>query len=217
MDTLRIFTIENGRPTTGALVEEFSLASGTKIPAVVVGELGRGREAGVLPVFGAEPGEIVCAGQVGKTASGRPKLLVASESTTLDACLVVFRTDTGFRGGNRHTGDRTGKWRCESWSCEHEFESEIRPTKCPKCERSWPYPLYREFPGERLVVGRIAQGTAGRMGSGEQSVAVMPRAVVFRTGYTGRLYGAPNEHFYVFDGEKIVAATLEERELADLF
>jgi len=45
----------------------------------------------------------------------------------------------------------------------------------------------------------------------------MPKGVVFRTGYSGRLYGAPAAHYYVFDGEKILAATWEERMLTELF
>ena len=73
------------------------------------------------------------------------------------------------------------------------------------------------FPGEVLVEGVIAQGDAGRMGNGDQLVAVIPKNVVFSTKYYGRLYGAPSEHFYIFDGDKIISVTKEERELTDIF
>ena len=73
------------------------------------------------------------------------------------------------------------------------------------------------FPGEILVEGRIAEGAAGAMGSGRQLVVVMPKGVVFRTSYSGRLYGAPSAHYYVFNGEKVLSATWDERQLADLF
>jgi hypothetical protein len=55
------------------------------------------------------------------------------------------------------------------------------------------------------------------MGSGEQIVALMSKNVVFRTGYSGRLYGAPSAHYYMWDGEKLLVATWDERVAADLF
>jgi hypothetical protein len=73
------------------------------------------------------------------------------------------------------------------------------------------------FPGEIIAEGTIAQGDAGRAGSGDQIVALMPHGVVFRTGYSRRRYGKPSAHYYVFDGEKILAATREEREASDIF
>lgn len=73
------------------------------------------------------------------------------------------------------------------------------------------------FPGEIITEGRIAQGDAGGMGSGQQLVAMMPKGVVFRTSYSGRLYGAPSAHYYVFNGEKILSATWDERTASDLF
>ena len=45
----------------------------------------------------------------------------------------------------------------------------------------------------------------------------MPKGIVFRTGYRGRLYGRPSAHFYLFDGEKILAATWDERQSSDCF
>ena len=73
------------------------------------------------------------------------------------------------------------------------------------------------FPGEILCEGKIAQGHAGRMGSGSQLVAIMPAGIVFRTGYSGRLYGAPSAHYYVYRDGQILSATWEEREVAEIF
>lgn len=48
---IRVFTIREGKVTKGALVEKFSLkGAGMEIPAILVGEDGRGRKLGVLPV-----------------------------------------------------------------------------------------------------------------------------------------------------------------------
>lgn len=68
-----------------------------------------------------------------------------------------------------------------------------------------------------MCEGIIAQGEAGRMGSGSQIIAVMPADTVFRTGYSGRLYGDPAEHYYIFRDRQILSATLEEREVTDIF
>ena len=76
---------------------------------------------------------------------------------------------------------------------------------------------FHPFPGEILCEGIIAQGDAGRMGSGEQLVAVIPKNIVFRTGYSGRLYGYPSEHYYIFRDGQLLAVTREERELSDIF
>jgi len=70
---------------------------------------------------------------------------------------------------------------------------------------------FHPFPGRVIAEGRIAQGDAGYAGGGEQIVAVLKRGDVFRTGYSGRLYGKPSAHYYAYDGERVHAATWDER------
>jgi len=175
--TYKVFTISGPTVHDGADVQELTLSSGVKIPAILVGEKGRGRDLGVLPVVGAKPGERIYVAGLGKTASGKPKLFAANPpaASTQDA-IVVFRTGIGFRGSNVHEG---------------EFSVIIR--------------------------GVIAQGDAGRMGSGEQIVVLLHEGNVVKVRRYGRLYGAPPEHHYVLRGDKILVATPEERELTDLF
>lgn len=189
---MKIFTIESGKVYEGAEVVTFTLkGAGVSIPAIIVGEEGRGRQLGVLPAqlneenykkWKAGETVIVKNARISETKSGRPKLVETSVDDNNDKAIVVFRTKIGFRGSNDHTGDGDDP-----------------------------------FPGEVLVEGVIAQGDAGRMGSGDQLVALIPKNVVFSTKYYGRLYGAPSEHFYIFDGDKIISVTKEERELTSIF
>jgi len=201
--SMRLYTIVSGSVEEGAKVSTFLLkGAGIKIPAILVGEEGRGRRLGVLPV--ELPNELyrdwqqtgavkVLKAKVGETKNGKPKLLaIINDDTDDDKVICVFRTPIGYRGGNSHTGDRTGE------------DESGQPTFSP-------------FPGEVLVAGVIAQGDAGRMGSGDQLVAVIPKGVVFRTGYSGRLYGSPCAHYYIWTGRSILSATWEERLATDLF
>ena len=204
---MKIFSIENGRVSEGAIVDTFKLSKAEiSIPAILVGEEGRGRRLGVLPVQllpekykeWQDKGEVVIsAAEVGETKAGRPKLIETSGITDTSFCICVFRTRIGYRGANEHTGDRDGGTEEDFWGAEH--------------------PTFLPFPGEVLCEGIVAQGDAGRMGSGSQLVAVMPANIVFRTAYRGRLYGEPAEHYYLFRDGQILSATWEEREVADIF
>lgn len=195
----RIFTINSGSVCEGAEVGKLTLkGAGKDIPAIIIGEEGRGRQRGVLPVTltngqykeWQEKGRVtVQFAEVGESRSGKPKL-VARESGSDEQIIGVFRTKIGFRGGNSHTGDRDGT---------EEYNDKTRNK-------------FAAFPGEVLIEGRIAQGAAGNMGSGQQLVAVMPKNVWFRTSYSGRLYGAPSAHYYRWDGSELVAMTWDERE-----
>lgn len=193
---MKIFTIRHESVQLGAMVEEFALASGVTIAAITIGEQGRGRSLGVLPVKGAAPGDVITSATVSTTRSGRP-CLIASPSPTdddSDHAIVIMRTEYGFRGSCGHSGDFAG----------------IKQT-----DRPWqPWvPVYDDPPGQVLAKGIVAQGGAGRMASGEQIIAVVPAGKVFRAWRTGRLYGAPQAHYYVYDGETVLTATWEEREL----
>jgi hypothetical protein len=193
---MKIFTVKSGNVVEGIKINAFTLKGvGVSIPAIIVGEEGRGRKLGVLPVqllpeFHEEwkyNGYVyIHYASVGTTKAGKPKLFQTEDADTLKKCICVFKTKIGFRGGNSHTGDRKDE-------------------------------LFYPFPGEILCEGVIAQGDAGRMGSGEQLVAILPENTVFRTGYSGRLYGAPSAHYYIYRDRQLLAATWEEREVSDIF
>ena len=204
---MKIFTIENGKVTEGVRVDTFTLkGTGVSIPAILIGEEGRGRKLGVLPVqllpeqykeWKEEGYVYINFAEIGTTKAGKPKLFQTEDADTTEKCICVFRTKIGYRGGNSHTGDRDGGTEKNYWGKE--------------------YPTFHSFPGEILCEGVIAQGAAGRMGSGKQLVAIMPAGIVFRTGYSGRLYGAPSAHYYVYRNGRLLSATWDEREVSGVF
>ena len=207
--TMKLFTILSGEVQEGVKVEALALkAAGIEIPAILVGEEGRGRLRGVLPVqltpdqmkVWQEKKEVrIFLAEVGTTKAGKPKIFSKVGCEADENALCVFRTTTGFRGSNDHSGDFVGEEEVETWSGK-EFRSVFAP-----------------FPGEILVKGVIAEGDAGRMGSGDQLIAIMPKGV-FRTSYSGRLYGSPSAHYYCWDGQQMVGGlTEEERQASDLF
>lgn len=205
---MKIFTIKSGVVQIGAEVTSYKIGnSDIALPAIFVGEPGVGRELGVLPVqliaeqraqWEANGKTIIYHADLGRTKAGATKLISTDGSEDSDKAICVFLTKIGFRGGNKHAGDRI----------DGETETDLLGKVRQK---------FRPFPGEVICKGIIAQGMAGRMGSGEQLIAVMPKGVVFSTSYRGRLYGEPPEHYYLFDGENILPATWEERLISDIF
>ena len=240
---MKIFTVKSGEVVEGVRVDTFSLKGAeVSIPAIIVGEKGRGRELGVLPVQllpdtyaeWQEEGHVyIHSAEVGETEAGRPKLFQTEEADTLEKCICVFRTMIGFRGENSHTGDRKEERWVPYWTWRPNIAAlgklKEKYTVQEAVEiaeelgfATWDRVfdkeiLFHPFPGEILTTGIIAQGDAGRMGRGEQLVAILPENTVFRTGYSGRLYGAPSEHYYIFRDGQLLAATWEEREVSDIF
>jgi len=244
---MKIFTIENGKVSEGAKVDSFTLkGADVSIPAIIIGEEGRGRKLGVLSVQlfpdtyaeWKEKGYThIHSATVGTTKLGKPKLSQTEEADTTEKCICVFRTKIGFRGGNSHTGDRKGEYWVRDWFISfpesvpekerytrEEVEIIAAAITPPEEKGIWRWDAgferkleFDPFPGEILCKGIIAQGQAGRMGSGSQLVAVMPEDIVFRTGYSGRLYGAPSAHYYVYRRGQLLSATWGERGISDIF
>lgn len=224
--TYPVYTVVSGSVEKGAVVRSLTLkGSEVIIPAIFVGSRGRGRHEDILAVdlpdtlkaAWQEKGEVrVCAGSIGKTKSGKWKLFASEEASSNQKFVAVLLTGMGFRGGNSHTGDRAG-WKCEKYSCKAAGEGSV-PDSCPECNGTGSYDgpklQFAPFPGDVLAEGTIAQGDAGRMGSGQQLIAVINRDVYFRTGYSGRLYGGPSAHYYVFDGNIVASMTWEARQAA---
>lgn len=168
------------------------------------------------PVSGQIDGRLMSA-RVGKTQSGKPRLDRANGAVDDSSTIIVFRTPMGYRGGNQHTGPSTG-WKCSKFGCGGQGVG-VAPETCPECGEHYggwmggPRYQFAEFPGEVLAEGTIAEGAAGRMGSGRQMVAVVKKDAVFRVRIftDGRrpavvLYGW-------FDGEKVTVMTNQDYSL----
>lgn len=248
---MKIYTIKSGYVFEGVRVDSFALkGANITIPAIIIGEEGRGRELGILPVqllpdnyeeWKENGHTYIRFASVGTTKAGKPKLFQAEEADTTEKCICVFRTMIGYRGGNSHTGDRNEEYWTLVWyaSLPPEVPKQKKYTKeevkkyaplvckhegvdysAPTCR--WDEYFDRKidflpFPGEIICTGIIAQGAAGNMGSGRQLVAIMPANTVFRTSYSGRLYGAPAAHYYIFRDGEILSATWQERVISDIF
>lgn len=245
-----VFTIESGEVTEGARVDSFTLkGAGVTIPAIIVGEEGRGRKLGVLPIQllpeqykeWQEKGYThIHSAEIGTTKAGKPKLFQTEDADTTEKCICIFRTKIGVRGSNSHTGDLKDEYWVPHWSWKKGIsalgeELKERYTKkeavslAKRLDSSEPWDdimfeviferkvEFHPFPGEILCEGIIAHGMAGRAASGEQLVAILPADTVFRTGYSGRLYGSPAAHYYIFRNGQVLAATWKEREVSDVF
>ena len=246
---MRIFTINSGEVSEGVRVGTFTLkGAGVSIPAIIIGEEGRGRKQGILPVqllpdsykeWEQNGYTYIHFATIGTTRAGKPKLFQTEGADTEEKCICIFRTKIGFRGGNSHTGDRKSEYWVPNWFFKSDIlalgeELKERYTEqeaisiaeklSSSAEKKYPWDVifqrkleFHPFPGEILCEGIIAQGDAGRMGSGEQLVAILPANTVFRTGYSGRLYGQPEAHYYIYRNGQLLAATWEEREVSDIF
>lgn len=216
-----IFTVTRGSVRPGADVHAVAIGDGKiAINAIVVGAEGRGRRRGLLPVSGpvdappyvprhpashADPtgpvGSIIAA-TIGTTRTGSPKFISDASPVDASACIVVFAVEGGFRGSVSYTGDRDlSHGKPEAW-CLQDPDDSIS---------------FLPFPGECLAEGNVAEGEAGRAGSHRQIIAMVPRHVVFRVGYHGRLYGGPAAHYLMFDGRDLRMNTWAERVAADLW
>ena len=244
---MKVFTINSGIVFEGASVDTFTLkGANVSIPAILIGEEGRGRELGILPVQllpetykkWKQNGSVrIYAASLGATKAGKPKLLQAKEADTDEKCICVFRTMIGYRGGNIHTGDRKEIYYTIPWYISDSLPLEVpKKSRYTKEEMQQYAPIlckhrntddwsevfdakieFLPFPGDVICSGIIAQGAAGRAGSGRHLIAVIPANTVFRTAYSGRLYGAPGAHYYIYRDGEILSATWQERVVSDIF
>ncbi|RLJ04597.1 MAG: hypothetical protein DRP08_01375 [Candidatus Aenigmatarchaeota archaeon] len=180
---MKIFTIDNGEVIPGSLIKERLIAGQFTVKGIIIGQPGRGRKVGFLPLAKDVPTkkdnngetEWVFYGSLGRTYKNAPKLIKELPDDR-ERVLCVLRTHIGFRGHNSHTGVNEDT-----------------------------------FPGEKIIEGMIAQGAAGRAGYGDQYICTFPVGAKFKTSYTGRLYGKPSSHIYVVESsEKILGGFTEE-------
>lgn len=76
-------------------------------------------------------------------------------------------------------------------------------------------PETNEIPMEVLVHGVIAEGAAGRAGSGDQYIHIMHVENVLITNICGRLYGCPGLFITYFEGGKLKTIPVSEYGMND--
>jgi hypothetical protein len=191
---MKIFTVGNGDVMEGAVIGTVKIKSAdVEIKAVCVGESGRGRKFSYIPIQGIdEDTKKVTNVKLSQTRTGKPKFIQINPEDDSDTneCVIVFKHTAGFRGSAYLTGDRV------------DMESDQK---------------FKDFPGEIILEGAIAQGDAGRMGGNSQYIAKLQKGDIFRIKRTGRLYGNPPSYYGSFDGEKIILVTWQDREAAELW
>lgn len=164
---MEIFTFSSGAKE-GAIVTTFTLKGGDKIPVIKVGESGRGRSLGVLPVkllpasfaVWQETGQVeIRFAELAETGAGNPKLIESAEIGEIDKFIGVFRTGIGFRGGNSHTGDRHDTKCVADYSLEDKFAQVGLTLPAPKNGEFYTEAEAVEFSAK--VYGDGYQKTAG--------------------------------------------------------
>ncbi len=172
-------------------VDKYETLTKVEIPAVQLGEKGRGRKPAVIPIHLSEKtkqkwqcGEYIEIDKVELTKNSADRWIFkeTDQEPNNQFAIVIMKQPIGFRGSNEYYGAPTPS--------SHE-----------------------PFTGKLIAQGVIAQGDAGRMGSGGQIAALVPKGEWFGTKIYGRRYGRPHNYQYCFDGKNIVIATPEEREL----
>jgi hypothetical protein len=166
---MRIYTVDRYGINHFVKVENRFLPDGTKIPAFILGEEGRGRKLVFVPVFltdkslpywEANGWVAVNAVSYRVNSKGYVHLWELDKPTEEGEYLIVFLGWIGFRGSNSLT-DIDGN------------------------------ALGRDVV---LAEGRIAEGIAGRMGAGSQWLLKVRVGDVYRYRVDGRLYGEPHSY-----------------------
>jgi len=189
---MKIFTIRPPEILEGIGVEKLTLSNGVVIDTVQIGENGRGRKLGVVPVkllteWDGKGGRALKNVTLGTTQSGNPKFYEISAGEDKDEKFVlVFRTRFGFRGRNYHYTISPAGEKQQFGDVENE-----------------------DF--KLLVRGVVADGQAGCMAWGYQFIVVVKPPMKFYIQLTGRLYGHPGE-FNVYVEKTGVSILIPEEE-----
>lgn len=179
---MRIYTVYKDSVSEGARVTTVTLTQDVIIPAIAVGESGRGRQRSYIPLKLLDNNNlddyVVKNVAVGFTKSGRTKFFEIDEDSDSDI-IIIDTNDHGFRGGNvRHIIDDNGT--------ELEFGNIDGKITI-------------------LAVGISADGMAGRMASSSQIIFKVTPPLTYKVSYTGRMYGQERDYYYIITEKGITA------------
>jgi len=184
---MKVFTINQNGVTSGARVTSHQLMAGREIPAIVIGEEGRGRSIGFVPVK-LTPASIAQLEEKGETrvcfVSAREvgdkmvfdQLDNNDDNSTGHVCLVL-NFAYGYRGTVRY-----------------EFPEGV----------------------DILAEGIKADGQAGRMAGGPEYIIVAEGEAAILVRRTGRLYGGQSDFLVVVKDGEVTLTTPDEAWLEDI-
>jgi len=208
---MKIYTIEEKLPLSvseGAKVEKKTLSNGVVIDTVQVGEEGRGRQLGIIPVqlitpWDGEGDRIVKNVKLGTTLKGAPKFFeTPAEGDNDEAIVLVVRTPIGHRGKNDHFIYYEEKKYFLLYSDKLYMQDTEKYNLLPMPANV-----------KMLARGIIAQGLAGAMGAGEHFVFQITPPAKFQIKISGRLYGAPDTYNVYVEKSGVSVLTPEEEAL----
>lgn len=192
-------------------------------PHVGIGEAGRGRSYGRVPLGKLDfptdsvPEALECASVI-KTREKGTLLLVKEKQGDSRRALVLVEIAAGFRGSTTWTGVTTVKTPCKKRG------QTLYSSQCPDCGTKLPeYGAvhadqgmaydWPAFPPQGITVvaeGARAQGAAGRMGGHVERLLIMEPGSMFRVARHGRLYGAPSRRYVIWTGEDLKLGSFDE-------
>ena len=161
---MKIYTFTGSEVIEGATVKEYRI-NDKIIKVLSVGERGRGRKLGLIPVKASDETIHYASLDASKAVLqaeniGNPELPI----------ILVLRSKYGFRGSNEHIIECDGGKYSDS-----KIQQSIPNITC-------------------LTYGICADGDAGRMASGFQYILLIHKPLIIYVNYTGRLYGSPNSY-----------------------
>ena len=189
---MKIFTIDRSGVHEGAKVERVETPQGYIIPVIAVGEIGRGRQRSEIPIR--------------LQVDAWNELRKKGEATVKEVDIV--RTRLGdIRFEESYTRQLVDEYLVV-------FYGWIGFRGWNRLEMADGQPV----PEEMVIArGRIAQGEAGLMGSGEQWILKLHHGDLLRYEVGGRLYGEPSTYIVVAGQDKPILYTEEMYKLGRIY
>lgn len=206
---MKVFTMQDLplQVVEGAEVKKLKLSNGVIIDTVQVGEQGRGRQLGVIPVQLQTPwdgdGErIIKNAKIGQTLKGSPKFFeIPAEGDNDEDYILVLRTPIGHRGSSEHFVVCKGEVDKLLLLRRSTIQDQDKEGSCT-------------LPSLKVLAqGIIAQGLAGMMGAGEQYVLQVSPPMRLEIHINGRLYGEPSTYNIYVEKTGVSVLTPEEEAL----
>ncbi len=195
MEIMKVFTIQDNLVSPGAKANSMLSKSGKRIPIICVGEQQWQEGFRCLPVVLTKEQEALWNGKknakIFYTRLMRCKRLAAIDTypNSCEHALIVFKGNIGQGGSNSYLGD---------------LKDDLK--------------TYDSFPGRILKKGKIGHFYLGKVYTGTQVIAIVPKNTIFSFVKKGQMQEQnKEEYFFYFDGHDIFSMTKAQRLNYSLF